>query len=81
MALVKEIQTASRQYCHRQMTWARGLPLFHWVDAGKGADSVVEQIAWSLASSQHTGDAAKRMAVLDCSLQGVTIPACPHRLS
>ena len=55
LALIKEIQSASRQYCHRQMTWARGLPLFHWVDACQNPGAVVQEIATSL-STQHRGD-------------------------
>ncbi len=54
--LVIAVQTASRQYCHRQLTWARGLPLFSWVDADQGQEAVVEQILAELQSATHTGD-------------------------
>ena len=52
---MRAIQTASRQYCHRQLTWARGLPLFSWVDADQGQEAVVEQILAELRSADHTG--------------------------
>ena len=54
--LVRAIQIASRQYCHRQLTWARGLPLFSWVDADQGQEAVMEQILSELQSAAHTGD-------------------------
>ncbi len=54
--LVRTIQIASRQYCHRQLTWARGLPLFSWVDADQDQEAVVEQILAELQSATHTGD-------------------------
>ena len=53
--LVQAVQTASRQYCHRQLTWARGLPLFKWVDADQGLEAVVEQILSELDAAQHSG--------------------------
>ena len=53
--LVRAVQTASRQYCHRQLTWARGLPLFSWVDADQGQETVVEQILRELEANQHSG--------------------------
>jgi hypothetical protein len=53
--LVHAVQTASRQYCHRQLTWARGLPLFKWVDADQGHEAVVEQILSELEAAQHPG--------------------------
>ena len=56
MELVNAIQTASRQYCHRQLTWARGLPLFSWVDAEQDQEAVVDQIIAELQSATHRGD-------------------------
>ena len=60
--LVQAVQTASRQYCHRQLTWARGLPLFKWIDADQGQEAVVEQILSELQAAQHAGANAERRA-------------------
>jgi len=54
--LVREVQTASRQYCHRQMTWARGLPLFQWISASQSPDAVLNQITSSLTAPEDAGD-------------------------
>ena len=53
--LVHAAQTASRQYCHRQLTWARGLPLFSWVDADQGQEAAVAHILAELQNPKHTG--------------------------
>ena len=47
--LVAEVQRASRNLCHRQLSWFRDEPLFAWVDADRDAADVSADIVARLA--------------------------------
>ena len=54
--LVKEIQSASRQLCKRQINWFRDDPLFTWVDARQPLEAVVEEVALAIDQTEHAGN-------------------------
>ncbi|EFN51365.1 hypothetical protein CHLNCDRAFT_55198 [Chlorella variabilis] len=53
--LVKAIQTASRQLCHRQMSWFRDEGMFRWVDATAGEEAVLAEVLERWHQPQHEG--------------------------
>ncbi|GAB4815722.1 hypothetical protein N2152v2_002768 [Parachlorella kessleri] len=53
--LVRDIQTASRKLCHRQMVWFRDDPMFKWVDATAGDDQVIAEILDCWGQPAHQG--------------------------
>lgn len=53
--LARDIQTASRKLCHRQLSWFRDDPLFRWIDATKGKDATVEEILGLWTEPGHRG--------------------------
>ncbi|CAL8468281.1 g7821 [Coccomyxa elongata] len=53
--LVRDIQKASRNLCHRQLSWFRDEPLFQWVDAAREPAIIVDDIVAELAKEVHTG--------------------------
>eukprot|EP00887_Chlorella_sp_A99_P000641 scaffold5.g641.t1 len=55
IALVKDVATASRQYCTRQMTWFRDDAQFKWVDATRGDEAVVADILAAWDAPAHAG--------------------------
>lgn len=54
--LVKDIQSASRQLCKRQINWFRDDPLFTWVDARQPLEAVVEEVALAIDQTEHAGN-------------------------
>jgi tRNA dimethylallyltransferase len=42
--LVRDVQTASRQLCHRQLSWFRDERLFKWVEGDRPVGAVVDDI-------------------------------------
>ncbi|EIE19274.1 isopentenyl transferase, partial [Coccomyxa subellipsoidea C-169] len=42
--MVRDIQRASRNLCHRQLSWFRDEPLFRWVEAGREPADIVDDI-------------------------------------
>ena len=53
--MVRDIQRASRNLCHRQLSWFRDEPLFQWVDAARQPSDIVNDIIASLADDTHKG--------------------------
>ena len=53
--LTKEIQTASRQLCHRQMNWFRKESNFRWIQADQNMESILEEITTYWNRDQHEG--------------------------
>lgn len=53
--MVRDIQKASRNLCHRQLSWFRDEQLFRWVDAERELSEVVDEIVAELSSDSHTG--------------------------
>jgi tRNA dimethylallyltransferase len=51
--LAFNIQGPSRRLHRKQLVFHRELPIFHWVDASRGPDAVVDEIEASFRSSQH----------------------------
>ncbi|XP_023636458.1 tRNA dimethylallyltransferase 9 isoform X2 [Capsella rubella] len=41
---LNKFQTASRNFAKRQMTWFRGEPMYHWLDASKPLDMILQCI-------------------------------------
>lgn len=55
MDLLEAVQSASRQYAHSQIKWARGVQLFRWLDAAKQPGEIVTEIQRHLADKPYTG--------------------------
>jgi tRNA dimethylallyltransferase len=53
--LAREIQSASRQLCHKQVSWFRDDPLFKWIDASQGEKESVDQILELYETPAHQG--------------------------
>lgn len=53
--LARNIQTASRQLCHKQLSWFRDDPLFKWIDASQGQKETVDQILELYKTPAHQG--------------------------
>lgn len=53
--LARTIQTASRQLCHKQLSWFRDDPLFKWIDASQGQKETVNQILELYKTPAHQG--------------------------
>ena len=49
--MVQEMQSATRQLCHSQLSWFRGEPAFRWVDATPAPQDVAAAIAAEVVSS------------------------------
>ena len=56
--LAKDIQTASRKLCHRQLSWFRDDPLFRWIDAAQGQESALAEILQLWDEPAHQGGCA-----------------------
>ena len=52
---MRDIQKASRNLCHRQLSWFRDEPLFQWIDAAREPADIVDDIIAELAKEVHTG--------------------------
>ncbi|PRW59253.1 tRNA dimethylallyltransferase 9 [Chlorella sorokiniana] len=52
---VQAVQAASRQLCHKQMTWFRDEELFRWIDATQGEEAVLAEMLQRWAAPQHEG--------------------------
>jgi tRNA dimethylallyltransferase len=52
--LVKDIQTASRQLCHRQMHWFRKEPAFRWVNVDQDPQDLLNELLmhWERSESE-----------------------------
>lgn len=48
---VRDMQSASRKFCHRQFTWFRGDDMYSWVSAGEGPQAPLDEIV-----RQYTSD-------------------------
>ncbi len=53
--LVTDMQQASRQLCHRQLTWFRDDAMYHWLDATRPAEELLRHIQQELQKPQHEG--------------------------
>lgn len=42
LSFLSEFQQASRNYAKRQLTWFRQEPLYHWIDASRPLDDIVD---------------------------------------
>lgn len=51
VGMVQEMQAATRQLCHSQLSWFRSEPAFRWVDATPAPADVAAAIAAEVASS------------------------------
>lgn len=54
--LVKDIQSASRSLCKRQINWFRDDPMFMWVDARQAFDDVTEEVLSAFHRAKHPGN-------------------------
>lgn len=52
---VKDVQTASRKFCHRQYCWFRDDDLYLWVDASEGPDNAIEEMLSNFKLNLHKG--------------------------
>lgn len=54
VSLAKDIQTASRQLCHRQMHWFRKEPAFRWVHADQDPEDLLNELVmhWERSESE-----------------------------
>ncbi|KAI7839677.1 hypothetical protein COHA_006486 [Chlorella ohadii] len=52
---VQAVQAASRQLCHKQMTWFRDEEMFRWIDATQGEEAVLAEILQRWAAPAHEG--------------------------
>jgi tRNA dimethylallyltransferase len=59
--LVREVQAASRGFCHRQLNWFRGDPDFRWVDAARPEEEIVAEVlaGWEAPAFEGGGGTAK----------------------
>ncbi len=55
LELVAAVQSGSRQYCHQQLKWARGVELFRWLDATKPTTDIVADIDSHMQGEPYTG--------------------------
>jgi hypothetical protein len=55
VALLEEVQAASRRYAHTQIKWARGIELFRWLDANRPPADIVAEIQQHLRAEPYTG--------------------------
>jgi tRNA dimethylallyltransferase len=53
--LVYDIQRASRNLCHRQLSWFRDEPLFTWLDADREPEEITADILAQLRGTAPTG--------------------------
>ena len=53
--LVHDIQRASRNLCHRQLSWFRDEPLFTWLDADREPEQVTADMLEQLRGTAPTG--------------------------
>ena len=53
--MVRDIQTASRKLCHRQLSWFRDERLFKWLEGGRPVDAVVDEILADFHSPSNAG--------------------------
>ena len=42
--MVRDIQTASRKLCHRQLSWFRDERLFKWLEGDRPLNTIVDEI-------------------------------------
>ena len=55
--MLHDIQRASRNLCHRQLSWFRDEPLFTWLDAGREPEQITADVLAQLHGSARTGAA------------------------
>lgn len=55
LELLARVQSGSRQYCHQQIKWARGVELFRWLDATNPAVNIVAEMQQHLQGKPYTG--------------------------
>ena len=58
MALLDEIQAATRKYVHRQLHWFRADPLYRWLDACQPSAELAQQLLDEVARPSHRGTPA-----------------------
>lgn len=58
LQMVRDIQKASRNLCHRQLSWFRDEALFRWVDAARDPEQVADDIMQMLGEDCHEGRSA-----------------------
>lgn len=54
--LVRDVQSASRQFCRRQFNWFRENDTFLWIDAARDRDVILQDILHSWELESHQGD-------------------------
>ena len=82
--MVRGIQSASRNLCHRQLSWFRDEPLFQWVDAAREPSAIVEDIVAALANDSHKGvsrGSSSKPPCMDAMACNEQLPAFQHRSS
>ena len=58
--MVHDIQRASRNLCHRQLSWFRDEPLFTWLDADRVPKQITADVLAQLRGSAPTGACLSR---------------------
>ena len=58
MALLDEIQAATRKYVHRQLHWFRADPLYRWLEACQPSAQLAQQLLDEVARPSHRGTPA-----------------------
>jgi hypothetical protein len=71
--MVWDIQKASRNLCHRQLSWFRDEPLFKWMDAAQEPEQVADAILAELSNDTHTG--TRHLLMSRWSAHGYMLPS------
>lgn len=53
--IVRDIQTASRKLCHRQLSWFRDERLFKWLEGDRPVGTIVDEILTDFHSPINAG--------------------------
>lgn len=53
--MVREVQTASRKLCHRQLSWFRDERLFRWLEGDRPVGTIVDEILAGYHSAVNPG--------------------------
>ena len=61
---MRDVQTASRKLCHRQLSWFRDERLFKWLEGDRPVGAIVDDIIADYAAPENPG-AALRIRMSD----------------
>jgi hypothetical protein len=56
--MVRQVQVASRNYCHRQLKWFRADSLYRWIDAARPEEEIIADILAEFSTPEHSGEPA-----------------------